>query len=103
MDIYISATKAIHEVQEEFSKHYPFLRLGFYAPQDNGVPTNRKLLNGSTLLKKAGLVKDGAFSIEDNMTVKELETRLRDEFGLSTQVSRRSGILWLETILTDKW
>ena len=37
------------------------------------------------------------------MTVGELENIFKDQFGANVQVSRKSGSLWLETTLTDKW
>ena len=37
------------------------------------------------------------------MSVTELETMFRENFGLYVQVFRRSGKLWLETTATDSW
>lgn len=37
------------------------------------------------------------------MKVGELEAALKDQFGLTVQVFRHSGNIWLETVLTDKW
>jgi hypothetical protein len=37
------------------------------------------------------------------MTVTDFENALMDQFGLSAQVFRRSGNLWLETTITDYW
>jgi hypothetical protein len=41
--------------------------------------------------------------IEDSMSVAELEKAFKDKFGLLTQVFRRSGNIWLETTITDRW
>ena len=37
------------------------------------------------------------------MTVTDFENALMDQFGLSAQVFRRSGNIWLETTITDYW
>ncbi|MDE3144966.1 MAG: hypothetical protein KGL19_12475, partial [Bacteroidota bacterium] len=37
------------------------------------------------------------------MTVSELEQKFNDIYGLSTQVFRKSGNIWLVTTVTDKW
>lgn len=94
----------IHEVQHEFSEAYPFLRIEFYKMQPAySHMLVRKHLNHSVLLKMAGLKNPGLLQIEDKMTVAELENILLDQFGLHTQVTRQSGIIWLETTMTDDW
>jgi len=51
----------------------------------------------------AGLKKSGELELNDEMTVGELENSFLEKFWLNVQVSRRSGNLWLETTMTDKW
>jgi len=46
---------------------------------------------------------EGYLDIKDAMSVLELENALIDEFGLSAQVYRKSGNIWLETTMTDNW
>jgi hypothetical protein len=41
--------------------------------------------------------------INDDTTVTDFENALIDQYGLSAQVFRRSGNLWLETTITDYW
>jgi hypothetical protein len=55
------------------------------------------------LLSAAGLKNNGELALNDLMTVGELENSLLENFGLNVQVSRRSGTLWLETTMSDKW
>jgi len=47
--------------------------------------------------------EEGELDIPDTLTVGELENLFMDRFGLSVQVFRRSGNLWLETTMTDNW
>ncbi len=46
---------------------------------------------------------EGELEIDGTMTVNMLESKLFEQFGLSVQVSRKSGNLWLETSLTNHW
>ena len=41
--------------------------------------------------------------VTQNETVSTLENELWKNFGLSAQVFRKSGNLWIETSLTDSW
>jgi hypothetical protein len=103
MVLSLTSDKAIHQLQLEFSRRYPFLRLEFSKPTKREVEGADTELNPFILLKNAGLKMDGELVIEDSMTVKQLEKAFRQEFGLWVHVSRRSGLLWLHTTLTDNW
>ena len=37
------------------------------------------------------------------MSVKDLEQNFRDVYGLSVQILRKSGKVWLGTTVTDNW
>ena len=98
----ISKHKTIHDIQQDFNLRFPFLKLEFYHPADPAKA--KKHLPHSTLLSAAGL-KNGnpIMEVENGMTVAELERKFRSEYGLDVQVSRKSGLLWLETTMTDNW
>jgi hypothetical protein len=104
--LHISPSKHVYELQQEFSKTYPFLRLDFYLSRltEPGRPVlTKKLITTSTLLKDAGLKKDGDLDISGTMTVAELEKLITERYGMNVQVVRRSGNIWLETTMTDDW
>jgi hypothetical protein len=103
MLIPIIADKAIHQVQLEFSREYPFLRLEFFKPKNKKLAGEENVFSPFTLLKNAGLSSEGELTIEGNMTVRQLEKMFEQGFGLSVCVSRRSGLLWLHTSLTNNW
>jgi hypothetical protein len=46
---------------------------------------------------------EGELEFTEQTRVNELEGRFQDDFGLSVQVFRKSGKLWLETTATDNW
>lgn len=103
MMIEINGDKTIRELQQGFNAQYPFLKLEFYKVQEGGPAiAGRKHLDQSALLKAAGLKKAGRLAIKEEMTVGELEKAF-EQLGLHVQVSRKSGILWLETTMTDSW
>ena len=98
--LHICQQRSINEVQKDFNHQYPFLKIDFY--KNNGSSRRQHLLN-SMPIARAGLLKNGDIELNDAMTVGQLEKILRTEFGLSAQVSRKSGALWLETTMTDGW
>ena len=96
--------RAIGEVQEDFNNAFPFLKIEFYKKTNGKAGFKaRQHINESVLLDKVGISAEGTIRIADNMTVGELENIFKDQFGANVQVSRKSGSLWLETTLTDKW
>ena len=95
----------ISEIQHQFSEVFPFLRLNFYryAKSTPGLDRNNKILPATTRLRAAGLSKAGEIEIREDMLVSELEQQLSKDYGLSVQVLRQSGAVWLETTMTDSW
>jgi hypothetical protein len=107
MRLQISGDRAIKDVQGDFTAAYPFLKIEFFK---NGIVRKdryhlTRLIPHTHNIKDAWFIKkqEGDIEITDGMTVLELENLLINRFGLSAQVFRRSGSLWLETTLTDKW
>lgn len=100
----ISQNRTISDIQQDFNSQYPFLKLEFYKVQrlDEAL-TVRKHLDKSIPLKLAGVKNGGILEVNERMTVKEFEKAFLQNFGLVVQVSRKSGMLWLETTLTDNW
>lgn len=107
MYLEINGDRTIGEIQNDFCAWYPFLKIEFF--RNGAVRRDRypitKLIPANRRLKDAWYWKkdDGALEVKDIMTVTELENALIDQFGLSAQVFRRSGNLWLETTITDNW
>lgn len=107
MQLSINSDRLISEVQQDFSNAYPFLKIEFFRNGTRNerrhtahqkIDHNRKLKDSWTLKKEKGQLQ-----LNDSMTVMELENAFMDEFGLSVQVLRKSGNVWLETTMTDNW
>lgn len=107
MNLEINGERLISEIQKDFCAVYPFLKIEFFR---NGK-TRRERYPASQLLASTLPLKNawhkkkdtGSLDINDDMTVTDFENALMDQYGLSAQVFRRSGNLWLETTITDYW
>lgn len=104
MIIEINKNRAIADLQYDFSRLYPFLKLDFYKNTSGKLGSIVKhKLNKTMLLNIAGNQKEGGLEISDSMIVANLEKTFQNRFGLAVQVSRKSGAIWLETTMTDNW
>ncbi|MGK2861151.1 MAG: hypothetical protein ACSLE0_04420 [Chitinophagaceae bacterium] len=104
MLIEVSKNKTIAELQSDFRRFYPFLRLDFYNNTNGKLGTflNQKL-NGTMFLDRAGNKREGGIQLMDSMTIEALEKTFQNRFGMLVQVSRKSGTVWLQTTMTDSW
>lgn len=107
MQLAIVGERLIAEVQKDFSDAYPFLKIEFFrngATRQSRYPASLKISNQVRLKDSWVWKKDNGFvDLADTMTVQELEEAFMDQFGLSVQVFRKSGNIWLETTMTDNW
>jgi hypothetical protein len=107
MHLAVKGERFISEVQKDFSLAYPFLKIEFFK---NGHARKErysfeKLIPHHLQVKDAWFVNknEGELEFTNETTVLDLEKTLMDQFGLSVQVFRKSGNLWLETTITDNW
>ncbi len=106
MEILITDSRTISEVQRDFSRVFPFLKLEFFdAPykEEKALPKSKIFTHDSKLSLCRKKHIDGKLEVEKDEKVKDLEMQLWNTFGLSAQVFRKSGNLWIETSLTDSW
>ncbi len=106
MKISINDHRKIHAIQEEFNMVFPYLKIEFFSkPHTSGGQSSKKLMksNSKTLGECRTIHNKGEIVINPEMTVDELEQRFMDVYGLSVQVFRKSGNVWLETSVTDGW
>jgi hypothetical protein len=96
----------IIELQSEFNKKLPFLKLEFYkTPHKSGEGSEQGLLlDPYTTIKEASSSdSSGELHFNPEMTVSNLENLLKEQFGLHAQVFRKSKGVWLQTTATDDW
>ena len=107
MQLMINGERLIRDVQLEFSRVYPYLKIEFF--RKNGLQKEKALrenqLKHDQKIRSAQVrdIKNGDLVIDDVMSVADLEKAFMNKFGLITQVFRKSGNIWLETTITDSW
>lgn len=106
MKITINDHRKIFAIQKEFSEMFPYLKIEFFSkPHKVGAPSPKKLMKSpsKTIGECRKSHKEGSVIITPGMTVADLERAFNDIYGLSVQVFRKSGKVWLETTVTDNW
>jgi len=96
----------ISTVQKKFNTAFPFLKLEFFKhPHKVYAGNSRKDQVAVSKIQNDQLKskQDTDLVISGNLTVAAVEQLFMEYFGLSVQVFRKSGKLWLETTLTDDW
>ncbi|MEC5142477.1 hypothetical protein [Chitinophaga sp. 212800010-3] len=106
MKIYISEEAVVADIQDKFHELYPYLKLEFFrephadrkcSPQENAVPAD-------TPIEKIRIQHSfGWLDVGNYRTALAIEHDFRHLFGLSVQILRRSGDLWLEVTGTSDW
>ena len=98
----IKDARTLKDIQEEFSDKFPFLRIEFFTWI--GKTEEKQKLNPELTIGEVRTIhKEGEVSIHGNLKVRTLEANFRDIYGLSAQVFRLSGNIWLLTTSTDDW
>lgn len=107
MLIKIDDTNTFANIQQRFSSIFPFLKIEFFKkkpPFLGGVSIKQPItLLDKTLTESRTIITEGVITISPEMTINELEKKFNEIYGLSTQVLRQSGNVWLVTTVTDKW
>ncbi len=106
MKILINDHRKLSAIQKDFTGMFPYLKLEFFSkPHKVGAPSSKKIIKSpsKTLGECRVIHNKGSLTITPQMTVAELEQAFGDVYGLSVQVFRKSGRVWLETTVTDGW
>lgn len=106
MKIKIASNKTVSELQKDFNKAFPYLKIEFYkVPYKSGtlLPTSKLVRHDTALSQFRQVDKEGELELDPEWTVAKLEQELWESYELSVQVFRKSGSLWIETSLTDSW
>ncbi len=102
MKLQIHSGKKIGEINSEFQKAFPFLKLCFFRSDRFIEGTSHPAIRpeSSTVIGKQD-ERELIFSYSGKTKVKKLEEKFRKE-GLSMQVFRKSGRSWLVTTTSDE-
>ncbi|MCE9538132.1 MAG: hypothetical protein K8R85_02810 [Bacteroidetes bacterium] len=106
MKITIDNNSKLVEIQEEFTKMFPFLKIEFFLKKLTPTALSPQKLVKSTV---KAIAKDSIndektkIIITPQMTVSHLEESFNSEYGISIKVYRNSWRVWLETTVTGCW
>lgn len=106
MELSIDRDTLIKDVKRAFNELYPYLKLEFFENPSpgNGLGTKAKKIDENKLVCRISKFNQtGSIDMNAKTLVRQLENDFWNLFGLSVQVYRKSGNLWLETSLTDSW
>jgi hypothetical protein len=96
---------SIEDVKKVFTHYYPCLKIEFYKTLTDGKPnySKKEALPANFVLGKILKPSDNAIiDMDETVTVAALETQIAD-IGLTAEVFRKSGNVWVETSLTNNW
>ena len=106
MEQVVAHCTSLDELKKQFIRQFPNLRLRF-------LEQPRKVAKRSLLARHSAdpnrkhspdpLQNDGVFSYNATTTVAAFERCMQSEFGLSVQVFRQSGGLWIEIVQVEDW
>lgn len=106
MEIYISEDATIATLQHEFREAYPYLKLECYRqPHSEGqaCAVADKLPPATPIEEIRMMHNFGWLDIGHHRTAAAVEQDFFRKYGLSVQILRKSGDLWLQTTATDNW
>jgi hypothetical protein len=105
--IRLSKEDSVKEIQDQFSRRFSFLRIHFFKNSNPDPGLNRPrviLFSPDVALNDINpKMTDGELSVHGSVTVLELDRQFYEKFGLSVQILRKSGNLWLDTSRTNSW
>ena len=106
MELRIDSEMKIKDIQKEFNAFYPFLKIEFFInphPENRPSPKAEKIDADKGIKELTRFYESGHINMDSQRTVAQLEHEFWEAFGLSAQVFRKAGNIWIETSLTDNW
>ena len=105
LNLYIEKGSPTEDFKRQFNFYYPYLKIEFYSKpfikQSHASKKDVVEMNGKSILSNQFNCK-GSINISGSRTVRELESDIAS-MGLFGQVLRKSGHMWIETVLTNDW
>lgn len=106
MILKITENTTAKELQEEFEKRFPYLKIELYSvahKAGEGSSIKNQLPNNITLGEATGSSLKGIIEVNSLTKVSELEQQFQNIFGISAQVFRNNNSTWIQTTATDSW
>ena len=102
----IANERTLKDLQEDFQKAFPFLKIEFYKSGHKIGEDNNKeeALDLSLLVGDVRALNNyGLMTIDQDLKTGEFEKLFAQIYGLNVQVFRKSYGEWLQTWATDNW
>ena len=106
MELNIANKMTINELQRQFNGVFPYLKIEFFDIPHTSTNklTKAHMFPPNRLIGVCGKLRhEGTITINPDDTVEKLENIFWNEYGLSVEVFRKSGNLWIETSLSNSW
>ena len=104
MQLTIQDNEQLASIQQRFNEMFPYLRIEFYAKKGKNKPVKQEPADPTETFGTIRSVHtSGTLEILPAMSVRELEEILNRDYGIMARVFRKSGKMWLQTSVTDKW
>jgi len=105
MNLNINKDTTVLDIQKQFNKHYPYLKIEFFKNFAKNKPILKaEILNAAETLKHLDSYYEGReIDIDRKRSVRDVTKDFENMFGLSAHVFRKSGNVWVETSLTEDW
>ena len=106
MELSIEDGRLLEDIKADFNQRYPYLKLEFFRKghgEGHGSPKSDMITENHALGEIRTKTNEGDVTINETMSVNEVEQAFESKYGIHVQVFRKSGELWLETSATDSW
>jgi hypothetical protein len=105
IEITIKKDWSVKNVQDQFRAQFPFLKIEFLKtfPNTKAVHKTKYAMPDDLFKRIPGFINDGRIDIYSKQSIISLENNFKEYFGVSAQIFRRSGDVWIETTLTEEW
>lgn len=94
----------LSQIKKQFNDQFPFLKLEFFRQKSNQFNSySQAIYLEDDYLTRSSLKNNVSLFINEHMPISSVEKMFLQQFGINTQVLRKSGNTWLETSLTHDW
>lgn len=102
MELHVSKNTTVREVQKQFVKSFPFLKVEFYVYRHHteAVHFKKDIYKGTHLREASDFFKEGTIYFNSSISIAELEQEFQIELGLAAKVFRTSEGVWVDTTQT---
>ncbi|MDI3322579.1 hypothetical protein [Pinibacter soli] len=106
MVIQINDNLSLIDLQLEFSRKFPFLKIEFFKRQDLDDKSTKNYIvetESKCVCDVRQSHEEGVLRVNSGMTVEQFESSLIRKFNLPVKVFRKMGRMWRETRITSNW